>query len=37
LIRVKRLAAVDQSLADRERNYLNELDSKPIAGEVELF
>ena len=36
-IRVKRLAAADQSLADRERSYLNELDSKPIGGEVELF
>jgi chemotaxis protein CheD len=38
LIRVKRFsAAIDQSLAERERNYLHELDSKPIAGEVELF
>ena len=37
-IRVKRFsAATDQSLADRERNYLNELDSKPIGGDVELF
>ena len=37
-IRVKRFsAAADLSLAERERNYLNELDSKPIAGEVELF
>jgi len=37
-IRVKRFAAAtDQSLADRERRYLDELDSKPIAGEVELF
>jgi len=37
-IRVKRFAAAaDQSLADRERRYLSELDSKPIGGEVELF
>ena len=37
-IRVKRFAAAtDQSLEDRERKYLSELDSKPIAGEVELF
>ena len=37
-IRVKRFsAAKDQSMADRERNYLNELDSKPIGGDVELF
>ncbi|HEU4779011.1 MAG TPA: chemoreceptor glutamine deamidase CheD [Steroidobacteraceae bacterium] len=37
-IRVKRFsAAKDQSLAERERTYLNELDSKPIGGEVELF
>jgi len=37
-IRVKRFAAAtDQSLADRERKYLSELDSKPIGGEVELF
>jgi len=37
-IRVKRFSAAnDQALADRERNYLHELDSAPIAGEVELF
>jgi chemotaxis protein CheD len=37
-IRVKRFAAAtDQALADRERSYLHELDSKPIGGEVELF
>jgi chemotaxis protein CheD len=37
-IRVKRFAASkDHSLEDRERNYLNELDSKPIGGDVELF
>jgi len=37
-IRVKRFsAATDQSLADRERRYLDELDSKSISGEVELF
>ena len=37
-IRVKRFAAAtDQSLEDRERKYLSELDSKPIGGEVELF
>ena len=37
-IRVKRFAAAkDESLADRERKYLHELDSKPIGGDVELF
>lgn len=37
-IRVKRFAAAtDQAVADRERSYLNELDGKPIGGEVELF
>ncbi len=36
-IRVKRYSATHPALADRERNYLNELDSKPIGGDVELF
>lgn len=37
-IRVKRfLAAKDHSIEDRERNYLNELDSKSMGGDVELF
>jgi chemotaxis protein CheD len=37
-IRVKRFAATtDHTLVDRERSYLQELDSKPIGGEVELF
>jgi chemotaxis protein CheD len=37
-IRVKRFAAAtDHTLVDRERDYLHELDSKPIGGEVELF
>ena len=37
-IRVKKFAAAkDQALAERERSYLNELDSKPIGGDVELF
>ena len=37
-IRVKRFTAAKRpALAERERTYLNELDSKPIEGEVELF
>jgi chemotaxis protein CheD len=37
-IRVKRFsAAKDETWMDRERNYLRELDSTPIGGEVELF
>jgi chemotaxis protein CheD len=37
-IRVKKFAAAkDQTVAERERSYLNELDSKPIGGDVELF
>ena len=37
-IKVKRFsAAKDHSLEDRERNYLQELDSKPVENDVELF
>jgi len=37
-IRVRKLnAQSDRSLAQRERQYLTELDSKPVEGEVELF
>jgi chemotaxis protein CheD len=37
-IRVKRFAAAkDVSVLDRERRYLDELESKPIGGDVELF
>jgi chemotaxis protein CheD len=37
-IRVRKLNAhSDRSLAQRERQYLSELDAKPVDGEVELF
>ena len=37
-IRVRKLNAhADRSLAQRERQYLTELDTKPVDGEVELF
>ena len=37
-IRVKRFAiAKDESVVERERNYLSELDKDPVGGEVELF
>lgn len=37
-IRVRKLNAhSDRSLAQRERQYLNELDTKPVEGDVELF
>jgi chemotaxis protein CheD len=37
-IRVRKLNAhLDRSLAQRERQYLSELDAKPVGGEVELF
>jgi chemotaxis protein CheD len=37
-IRVRKLNAhSDQSLAQRERQYLTELDTKPVEGDIELF
>jgi chemotaxis protein CheD len=36
-IRVRKLNIHDRSLAQRERQYLTDLDSKPVDGEVELF
>jgi chemotaxis protein CheD len=37
-IRVRKLkASRDTMLVDRERNYLHELDQKPVEGEIELF
>jgi chemotaxis protein CheD len=37
-IRVKRFAAAkDESVVERERSYLSELDKDPVGGEIELF